>query len=110
MKSIMAKIRSNPINSIGNIQILETQDYQSLKSLNHKENTVTEINLPKTNMLKYILDDGSSIVIRPSGTEPKIKIYASTFEKNVIDIEKDILKVEKRIDSLLSIFKTNLFS
>ena len=46
--------------------------------------------LPKSNVLKYILDDGSWIAIRPSGTEPKIKIYYSVKADDPFTAEKDL--------------------
>ena len=49
------------------------EDYQSSKKI--VENVEEEINLPKSNVLKYFLDDGTWVCLRPSGTEPKIKFY-----------------------------------
>lgn len=74
MMSIMEKVR-NQITSIGKYKIVEKIDY--LKGVN---------GLPKSNVLKLFLDNGTSIVVRPSGTEPKLKIYTSicgdNFENN----------------------------
>ena len=61
---IMDDYRSNPIKEINGKQLVEVIDYQN-------DNT----GLPKSNVLKYILSDGSWYVVRPSGTEPKIKLY-----------------------------------
>lgn len=74
MMSIMEKVR-NQITSIGKYKIVNKIDYE--KGVN---------GLPKSNVLKLFLDNGTSIVVRPSGTEPKLKIYTSicgdNFENN----------------------------
>lgn len=74
MMSIMDKVR-NQITSIGKYKIVNKIDYE--KGVN---------GLPKSNVLKLFLDNGTSIVVRPSGTEPKLKIYTSicgdNFENN----------------------------
>ena len=74
MMDIMEKVR-NELTSIGKYKIVEKIDYS--KGVN---------GLPKSNVLKLFLDNGTSIVVRPSGTEPKLKIYTSicgdNFESN----------------------------
>ena len=57
--------------------------------------------LPKSDVIKYFLEDGSTVVIRPSGTEPKLKAYISTFSNNSLDSENK--------NSVLSDFISNLF-
>ena len=52
-------------------------DYQTQFGKNLQEGNVWEIKLPKSNVLQFVLDDGSKISARPSGTEPKIKFYFS---------------------------------
>ena len=65
MQEIMTSFRSN-IKDIGGLKIKELLDYSN--GLN---------GLPKSNVLKYILENGSTVVVRPSGTEPKLKMYCS---------------------------------
>ena len=66
MQQLMCKLRENPIKSIASKKVMEVRDY-----------LVGVGDLPKSDVLKYLLDGESSIVIRPSGTEPKIKVYLS---------------------------------
>ena len=70
MQEIMASFRSN-IKDIGGFKIKEVLDFS--KGLN---------GLPKSDVLKYILENGSTVVVRPSGTEPKLKMYSSIKAKN----------------------------
>jgi phosphoglucomutase len=62
---------------IQNIDIAKINDYQSRKSLDCKSKTTTTIDLPISNVIKVIFSDYSWYCLRPSGTEPKIKIYMS---------------------------------
>ncbi len=81
MQNIMNKFRHN-LNKIGKYDVVESIDY-----LNGIDN------LPKSNVLKFKLKDNNSIVIRPSGTEPKLKVYISVNAKSkeqMIDCEKMI--------------------
>ncbi|MBS3807006.1 MAG: phospho-sugar mutase, partial [Bacteroidales bacterium] len=62
------------------------------------------INLPKANVLQFILKDGSKISMRPSGTEPKIKFYFSVNDKleKREDLEKVDRMLEERIDGIIN--------
>ena len=77
MKNIMNSLRNNPPKEIGGLEVTEVSDY--LTSVSRKVATGEEstITLPKSNVLQYKLPGGSSAIIRPSGTEPKIKIYVT---------------------------------
>ncbi len=77
MKNIMDSLRNNPPKTIGGLEVTEVSDY--LTSVSRKTATGEEspITLPKSNVLQYKLPGGSSAIIRPSGTEPKIKIYVT---------------------------------
>ena len=68
---IMEDFRRKPITSFGNINLLNTIDYLNDETGN-----------PKSNVLKYYLDDGSWYAVRPSGTEPKIKLYIYAMDKD----------------------------
>ncbi len=73
MSGIMEKIRKDPIKEIAGAHVTEISDYKL--SVTKSKYGETPITLPKSNVLGYKLDDGCSFVIRPSGTEPKLKIY-----------------------------------
>ena len=61
-----------------------------------------EINLPKSNVLKYILEDNSWFVIRPSGTEPKMKIYLSIEAKGLKESNEKIERFEKNVMDIVN--------
>lgn len=74
MNSIMNTLRENPPKSIAGISVSGASDYE--RSICY-ENGETVIDLPKSNVLEYRLEGGNKFIVRPSGTEPKIKIYLS---------------------------------
>ncbi len=74
MADIMSSLRENPPKKIGDFDVVKIADYKlSVMKSNNGEESV--INLPKSNVLSYYLADGSKVIVRPSGTEPKIKAY-----------------------------------
>ena len=88
MKNIMKNIRENPPKSFGGYDVVALADYQtSVRTdlLTGKEST---IDLPKSNVLEYQLQNNLKVIIRPSGTEPKIKAYLTivTNDKPQIDV------------------------
>ncbi|MDA3932343.1 MAG: phospho-sugar mutase [Tenericutes bacterium] len=71
---IMSYFRENPLNEFNGLEVSYYEDFKrSIKVINKKERP---IELEKSNVIKYTLDDGSWFVLRPSGTEPKLKLYA----------------------------------
>lgn len=98
MKQIMNDNRANPFTEIGGLKVEAVEDYLLLKrSENGVETPIT--GLPASDVLKYYLEDGSTVAIRPSGTEPKCKFYygaVGTTEEDVKDkpsfLHKAILK------------------
>ncbi len=79
---IMEDYRANPLKEIGNIKLDKIIDYQN-----------DETGLPKSNVLKYIYDDGSWFVVRPSGTEPKIKLYIYSVAETKEEGDKKIEEI-----------------
>lgn len=73
MINLIDHIRRNPVEYLCNHKVVKYNDY--LNQVSYTDNKVDKINLESSNVLKFIFDDGSSIAIRPSGTEPKCKIY-----------------------------------
>jgi phosphoglucomutase len=73
IQGILQHFRTNPPTDIAGHRVLVQEDYQSSKRI--VKNAEEEIDLPKSNVLKYFLDDGTWVCLRPSGTEPKIKFY-----------------------------------
>jgi len=83
MKKLMDNYRNNPPEMINNIPVVKILDYQISKAKNIKSNSIDNIDLPKSNVLQFILEDDTKITIRPSGTEPKIKYYFAIVKKNI---------------------------
>lgn len=75
MQEIMTKLRENAPASIDNLKVTHFDDYQTGLSKDIASGAVTEITLPKSNVLAFTLEQGVKVVVRPSGTEPKIKAY-----------------------------------
>lgn len=75
IQNLLAKVRINPISEVAGIAVSSQEDYlNSLRTFTDDRNA-EQILLPKSNVLKYFLADGSWVCVRPSGTEPKIKYY-----------------------------------
>ena len=77
MKEIMAGLRANTPKSIGGLEVLAVTDYEVSKKTT-SDGVVSEVTLPKSDVITYNLADDASVIIRPSGTEPKIKVYYTT--------------------------------
>lgn len=78
---MMENFRSNPPKQINGNKVVELLDYQKQVKTDLLTGKTEQISLPKSNVLQFILDDGSKISARPSGTEPKIKFYFSVNTK-----------------------------
>lgn len=78
MKAIMAKLRGEGLHEVAGRQVVKAADYQAREVKDMCTGAVQPTGLPAANVLTYWLDDGSSVIVRPSGTEPKIKVYYST--------------------------------
>ncbi len=75
IKGIMEDLRANPPKVFNGSKVIKVNDYKTSTSYNFITNENTKINLPASNVLSYFLEDGCSFIVRPSGTEPKIKLY-----------------------------------
>lgn len=78
MGEIMNNLRINRPEAIDGLKVVKFEDYQSSESLDCVNGSKTIINLPKSNVLAFTLENGEKVIIRPSGTEPKIKAYYTT--------------------------------
>jgi phosphoglucomutase len=74
---MMEGFRNNTPASVDGVPVVQLLDYQLQKGKDLANGTEWNIHLPKSNVLQFILADGSKISARPSGTEPKIKFYFS---------------------------------
>lgn len=78
--AMMQEYRNNPPKEIAGSKVAQLLDYDTSKGINPHTGEEWAINLPKSNVLQFITEDGSLISARPSGTEPKIKFYFSVKE------------------------------
>lgn len=100
--SCIEGLRNNPIDEINNIKIVKRLDYKLSVEENTVNNKKVTIDLPKSNVLKYILEDGSYFVVRPSGTEPKMKIYLAVKSNSINNAEKDIAKFKEKVMEIIN--------
>lgn len=75
MNDIMNTLRNNPPSEIAGIKVIRFDDYKTSVSRNTTTGAESAISLPKSNVLAFFLEGGSKVIVRPSGTEPKIKTY-----------------------------------
>lgn len=75
MNDIMNTLRNNPPAEIAGIRVVKFDDYKTSISRDTATGAESEIALPKSNVLAFFLEGGSKVIVRPSGTEPKIKTY-----------------------------------
>ncbi len=95
IKEMMEKMRNNPPKQIGEYTVLAVRDYNFGKINNLVENKVVEADLPKSNVLYYELDKDAWCCIRPSGTEPKVKMYIGIKGNNLEDAGTKLEELKK---------------
>jgi len=107
ISNILTLFRSTPPKEIAGVKIIDIEDYESSTCTSLQTGNKITINLPKSNVLKFHLSDGSWFTIRPSGTEPKIKFYFAVKSSSLYESEKllkrlqnHVMKTVKRIASL----------
>lgn len=78
MSEIMGSLRKESPKAIGGIKVLSVSDYKASTMTDAATGAVTKLTLPQSDVITYDLEDAASVIIRPSGTEPKIKVYYTT--------------------------------
>ncbi len=78
MKELMSMLRTDTPKEIGGLKVVSFADYVASEKVDMATGEKTVITLPKSDVLAFDLEDGASVIIRPSGTEPKIKAYYTT--------------------------------
>ncbi len=106
---MMQGYRDNPPLNIAGSEVITLHDYEKQVSKNLSTGKVEKIELPKSNVLQFITEDGSKISARPSGTEPKIKFYFSVHVplKSAAEFEAADQKLEKKIKEIISSMDLN---
>lgn len=90
IKEIITYFRENDIKEFNNTKVVDLKDYQ--KGIDY---------LPKSNVLKYFLEDGSWIAVRPSGTEPKLKFYVAVKGQDEAECAGKIANIESDINKII---------
>lgn len=105
--AMMESYRSNPPKTIAGSDVVQLLDYEKQSGKNPKTGESWKIDLPKSNVLQFILADGSKISARPSGTEPKIKFYFSvnTKLKSVADFDSTWKSLDDKIKAIINDMK-----
>ncbi|MHA7138166.1 phospho-sugar mutase [Rossellomorea arthrocnemi] len=104
IQSILRNFRDNPLQELSGLRVVTSEDYQT--SIRHADGKEEKISLPTSNVIKYFLEDGSWICLRPSGTEPKIKFYFSvvggSLEESQLKLGQLKEELMRRIDGMLT--------
>lgn len=101
--AMITALRTNTLKELSSVKVNIIEDYELSVRKNLKDNSTESIDLPKSNVLKYILEDDSWFVVRPSGTEPKIKIYASVVGNDKNNADEKMEQFVASIKALLGI-------
>ncbi len=100
IKALLDGLRKEVPSNFGGIKVALAQDFSVNKQVD-AEGVASEIGLPTSNVLKYILEDGSWIAVRPSGTEPKIKFYMGVKAASQEEAEEKLAKFQKDLDAYI---------
>ncbi len=103
INNIMTHVRNAQIKEIGGVKVKVFKDYQEDKAVYYLENKETTTGLPQSNVLYFELENGSWCCVRPSGTEPKIKIYAGVKGATEAESEKLIEQFVKDVKGVMGI-------
>lgn len=103
MADIMNGLRVNAPKEIANFAVEGICDYQMSTDTDLTTGSTETINLPKSNVLSYSLEGGNAAIVRPSGTEPKIKLYLTSVGKDKADALAIMDKLEESAKALLGV-------
>ncbi|MFE3870873.1 phospho-sugar mutase [Flavobacterium sp. ZS1P70] len=109
INQMMIDMRENPLKEINGQRVIMLEDYQSSTAKNLLTGEVTNMDIPKSNVLIYYTEDGSKICARPSGTEPKIKFYISvnTELESVEDFNEVEAILDQKIKNIITAMQLN---
>ena len=93
-------LRNSNIDTVDGVKVVTKLDYKL--SVEETNGVKSEIKLPKSNVLKYILEDGSSFVVRPSGTEPKMKIYLAVKGNSLENADVEIERFKSKVMDIIN--------
>ncbi len=100
MANLMKSLRENPPTEISGVAVVRRKDYTDGSVVDCATGAVSEMELKGSNVLRYELADGTTILVRPSGTEPKIKVYILTQGKDAVERDANIEKYGQWAEAL----------
>lgn len=103
MNEIMTGLRYQSPASIAGFEVIKIDDYLQSVSKDIKTGAETKITLPKSNVIAYSLEGGHSVIVRPSGTEPKIKLYITAVGSDERDAQKLTGKLVKESEKIMGV-------
>jgi phosphoglucomutase len=92
MRQLMADLRSEPPAEIGGVAVTVRKDYQDGTTVETSNGACGAMELKGSNVLRYELTDGTSVIVRPSGTEPKVKVYILAKGENKEDRDEKVAR------------------
>jgi len=99
IKALMKRFREEAPTAFADIKVTQTEDFKEL-TRTFADGKVESLTTPPSDVLKYFLEDGSWIAIRPSGTEPKIKFYLATKAASQIEADQKIKNFEQAVNEI----------
>ncbi len=106
IEAMMKGYRDNPPTTLDGVEVIELLDYEMQGGKNLVSGESWAIDLPKSNVLQFVLADGSKISARPSGTEPKIKFYFSV--KGTLNNVAEFEEAQKKLDDKIARIVTEM--
>lgn len=103
-KALMRHLREAKMTTLGSLTITQVDDYLQNTRTNLLKKTTEQLSLPLSDVLVFWFSDETKLVIRPSGTEPKIKIYGQVVEKNIENFFPSLEKTNQRLQNILEMF------
>ena len=100
MANLMKSLRENPPTEISGVQVVARKDYQDGSVIDTVTGAKSTMELSGSNVLRFEMADGTSVIVRPSGTEPKIKVSVLTQGKDAADAAANVEKYGKWVDTL----------
>jgi phosphoglucomutase len=108
IQSMMSRLRTTPPQTLGGVALAELHDVKAGTCKNMITGETTTLPYPSSDVLQFILTDGSKISARPSGTEPKIKFYFSLCKQ--ISSANEISSIQNELTNKIEIIKTELLN
>ncbi len=101
MNGVVDALKTMPVQSLGEFKVNAFRDYSAAKRTDYVLNKTESMDIPKCNCVYYEIEGGSFVCVRPSGTEPKLKIYYSLKAKDEASANADLAKLQTAVGELL---------